>query len=47
MRLLSRLEYARSFGARWVTYFARIPKYISEVAWRIAHAGIMADRCIA
>jgi hypothetical protein len=25
MRLLSRLEYERSFGARWVTYFVRIP----------------------
>jgi hypothetical protein len=26
MRLLSRLEYERSFGARWGTYLVRIPK---------------------
>jgi hypothetical protein len=25
MRLLSRLEYERSFGATWSTYFVRIP----------------------
>jgi hypothetical protein len=25
MRLLSRLEYERSFAASWVTYFVRIP----------------------
>ena len=28
MRLLSRLEYERSFGARWVSYFVRIPKQL-------------------
>ena len=32
MRLLSRLEYERSFGARWVTYFVRIPKPDSILA---------------
>jgi hypothetical protein len=26
MRLLSRLEYERSFGGRWGIYFVRIPK---------------------
>jgi hypothetical protein len=25
MHLLSRLEYSRLFGARWSTYFVRIP----------------------
>ena len=29
MRLLSRLEYERSFGARWVSYFVRIPYYVA------------------
>ena len=30
MRLLSRLEYEQSFGARWVTYFVRIPLRIEQ-----------------
>ena len=30
MRLLSRLEYERSFGARWATYFVRIPNNLTE-----------------
>jgi len=30
MRLLSRLEYERSFGARSGSYFVRIPWLISE-----------------
>jgi hypothetical protein len=32
MRLLSRLEYERLFGASWVTYFVRIPYQIFNVA---------------
>ena len=34
MLLLSRLEYERSFGARWVTYFVRIP---NECVYRTNH----------
>jgi len=30
MRLLSRLEYERSFGGRWGSYFVRIPKETSK-----------------
>ena len=40
MRLLSRLEYERSFGARWVTYFVRIPKLVQESASSIELCGV-------
>ena len=39
MRLLSRLEYERSFVARWVTYFVRIP-YTQCVIYGFAISGV-------
>ncbi len=32
MRLLSRLEYERLFGARWATYFVRIPYFEDDLS---------------
>ncbi len=48
MRLLSRLEYERSYGASWSTYFVRIPNVIIEAIqyYVINVATTLAPYCI-
>ena len=44
MRLLSRLEYERSFGARWSTYFVRLPYALGCNPWTASIGRIVCTR---